>query len=135
MKVVIYDKKRKEYVIRLDKRLISGSLIYETTPDINKAKVVNENAIDLAKVARELNYDDDTLIYKEATHEAEVNQASNDIVAMINKYAWKYDDINDTKDLMIKIFDAFEKNYDIDAYSWKYEIDEVLKEADDFWND
>lgn len=41
MKVVIYDKKRKEYVIRLDKRLISGSLIYETTPDINKAKVVN----------------------------------------------------------------------------------------------
>lgn len=56
MKVVIYDKKRKEYVIRLDKRLISGSLIYETTPDINKAKVVNENAIDLAKVARELNY-------------------------------------------------------------------------------
>lgn len=41
MKVVIYDKKRKEYVIRLDKRLISGSLIYEATPDINKAKVVN----------------------------------------------------------------------------------------------
>lgn len=54
---------------------------------------------------------------------------------MINKYAWKYDDINDTKDLMTKIFDAFEKKYDIDAYSWKYEIDEVLKEASDFWND
>lgn len=131
MDAVIYDKKRKEYVTKLYRKVLSDDLVYKTTPDPAKAMIVKKDDKELKQAASALNYDVSLLEYRPATREAEVNQASDEVAGMIQKYAWKYDERKDSEQLILKVLTAFENNFGIDTDAWKEDLSENLDQAYD----
>ena len=45
-KYVVFDNERKEYVVALNRRALSGTLEYKTTTDVNKGLVVSDTKND-----------------------------------------------------------------------------------------
>lgn len=62
----------------------------------------------------------------------DASNLSDEIVEMINKYSWRYDDKTDAELLIRKIIKALDQNYGIDTYNWTKDLKQNLNDAYDY---
>ena len=62
----------------------------------------------------------------------DASQLSDEIVEMINRYSWKYDDRANAELLIRKVVKALDQNYGIDTHNWTKDLKENLDDAYDY---
>lgn len=62
----------------------------------------------------------------------DASDLSDEIVEMINKYSWRYDDKADAELLIRKIVKALDQNYGVDTYNWTRDLKQNLNDAYDY---
>lgn len=127
----IFDKNKKEYVVKAGRTLLSNNLVYETSPDAGRAFVVQENKAELSNLEKILKYPEGTLVYEEATRDALLNSDINHISDMIARIFERYDSKEDAKKIIQQIVKSLEYNAGIDTEPWLYDLDDNLNEAFD----